>query len=117
MVLFSIRSVLFDSVDSTAIVFDLPAYPKLTGIFRSQETNLSLCNSGMTLYFTDPLEKTLEATQSINLPPDVVPIMSIKQVHTTKLGPPYSVCRLVLTNHKGLHYVYFVQKVSAKKYR
>ena len=47
----------------------------------------------MTLYFTDPLEQTLEATQSINLPPDVVPIMSIKQVHTTKLGPPYSVCR------------------------
>ena len=44
-------------------------------------------------YISDPLEYTLDTRGSLSLPPSVVPILSIEQVHTTKLGSPYSDCR------------------------
>lgn len=49
--------------------------------------------AGMTAYFSDPMENTQDSTYSINMPPKVVPILSVRQVHTQKLGHPYSHCQ------------------------
>jgi len=48
--------------------------------------------SGMTLYYSDRNENTLDPLYSLSLPPGSVPMISIKPTHTLKLGPPYSKC-------------------------
>ena len=48
--------------------------------------------SGMTLYYSDRNENTLDPLYSLLLPPGSVPMISIKSTHTLKLGPPYSKC-------------------------
>ena len=54
--------------------------------------SISLTND-YSAYISDPLEYTINTKWSLSLPPSVVPILSIEQVHTTKLGSPYSDCR------------------------
>ena len=48
--------------------------------------------SGLTLYYSDPYENTLDPLYSLSLPPGSVPMISIIQTHSQKLGPPYSKC-------------------------
>ena len=44
------------------------------------------------LYYSDPYENTLDPLYSLSLPPGSVPMISIIQTHSQKLGPPYSKC-------------------------
>ena len=46
------------------------------------------------------MEGTIDSQSSLILPPSTVPILSIRQVHTIKLGEPYSECVRL-----GDHYV------------
>ena len=41
---------------------------------------------------SDPYENTLDPLYSLSLPPGSVPMISIIQTHSQKLGPPYSKC-------------------------
>ena len=76
-----------NTLDATQVVFQIEAR-----ILLSDCSILAIASSLRSRFGT-----TLKALfKSINLPPGVVPIMSIKQVHTTKLGLPYSLCRLSL---------------------
>ena len=72
----------------------------MTAIIRSltshksrQQKSLPKYWIQLSAYISDPLEYTLDTRGSLSLPPSVVPILSIEQVHTTKLGAPYSDCR------------------------
>ena len=65
--------------------------------------------TGMTAYISDPVENTLDPTYSVNviiirdfplittnaefkMVPNEVPILTMRQIHTKKLGAPYSSC-------------------------
>ena len=63
-------------------------------------------------YISDPLEYTLDTRGSLSLPPSVVPILSIEQVHTTKLGSPYSDCRK--EEDHSLRRVFIIKILSEK---
>ena len=42
--------------------------------------------AGLTLYYSDPEEATLDPLYSVSMPPGTVPMLSIVQLHTIKLG-------------------------------
>ena len=67
--------------------------------------------SGMTLYYSDRNENTLDPLYSLSLPPgDSVPMISIKSTHTLKLGPPYSKC--IKENHLS-HFSTYTQGLDS----
>lgn len=66
--------------------------------------------AGMTAYFSDPMENTQDSTYSINMPPKVVPILSVRQLHTLKLGPPYSNCQREGDHKLQVHFYIFQTK-------
>ena len=64
----------------------------MTGTISLTPTHFEFLTPTHLAFFSDSMEKTLESTYSVNMPPETVPILSMQQVHTTKLGYPYSVC-------------------------
>jgi len=62
--------------------------------------------SGMTLYYSDRNENTLDPLYSLSLPPGSVPMISIISTHTLKLGNPYSKC---MKENKLSHYANYTQ--------
>lgn len=56
--------------------------------------------SGMTLFYSDETEVTLDPQFSLAIPPGSVPMMAFRQIKESWLGPPYSNC----TNDAALKY-------------
>ena len=66
--------------------------------------------SGMTLYYSDRNENTLDPLYSLSLPPGSVPMISIISTHTLKLGPPYSKC---MKENQLSHYANYTQGLGS----
>ena len=54
--------------------------------------------SGVTMYYSSPSESFLDPLNSLSLPPETVPMLSVVQIHRKLLGPPYSTC---VQNHSN----------------